>query len=76
MKPRKAIHFGVIIDKRTGSVVRIFNPTFEFELHRHHVADHEKMLRLKKSEHQIGRHHNAMTAADAHRLIKQYSGAA
>lgn len=76
MKPRKAVHFAVIIDRRTHAVTRVFNPTFEFELDHHHVAEHETMLRLKKTEHRISRRHNGMSALDAIRLIERYGGGA
>lgn len=70
----RAIHFAIITDRQTGAIVRIFNPTFEFELDLHHVAAHERVLRLRKSEHGIARCHDGMTVADAARLLEQYGG--
>lgn len=72
MSQRKAVHFAIIFDSRTDNVLRIFNPTYEYELDHHQLGQHERMLRLKKAQHGIARAENGMTTNDVARLIERY----
>ena len=76
MRPRKAVHFGVVIDLRTNKAVRIFNPDFEWEFAFHHVAPHEQMVLRKKSRHHVSRKRNAMALSTVAQIFKEFNGAA
>lgn len=43
-----AQHFGVVIDRLTGQVRRVFNPDYEWEFAGHHVDDEIEYLRFER----------------------------
>jgi hypothetical protein len=41
---------GVVLDRATGRVKRVMNPTYEWELGLHHLDADERMLRVRKRD--------------------------
>jgi hypothetical protein len=67
---KKASSIGIVYNRASGAIVRVFNPTFEFELDLHHVDAHEFMLRFSKKECGISLRPDAMTPEDVFRVVK------
>lgn len=45
-----AQHFGVVLDRLTGKVRRVFNPDHEWEFAGHHIDREIEYLRLERKE--------------------------
>lgn len=62
MADNPAEHFGVVIDRFTGKVRRVFNPDHEWEFSCHHVdADIEYLRFERKEDWGVPLHPNSMT---------------
>lgn len=65
---QRAKHFGVVIDRATGQVRRVFNPDFEFEFGGHHLDADEYMLRVEKEYFGVSAKPNSMTLDQFERI--------
>jgi hypothetical protein len=68
----RAKDFGVVIDRVTGAVRRVFNPDFDFQFAGHHVGPDEFMLRVPKADFGVGLEPNAMTLDQVHRIVRVF----
>lgn len=68
----RANDFGVVIDRSTGAVKRIFNPDHDYEFAGHHVGTDEFMLRIPKKDFGVSREPNRMTLDQVHRIISVF----
>jgi hypothetical protein len=64
---RKAVSIGIVRDRSSGAVKRVFNPDYEEQLDQHHLDADEIMLRVKKSAHGIS---GPMSLDQLHRLLE------
>lgn len=68
----RATHFGIVFDKKTRAINRIFNPDYEFEFETHYIAPAEEMLLVPKAEFGISLEPNSMSLNQVSEIMNSF----